>query len=68
VTTAVVVRYGGLRAEQLQARMLASGDEPAIADVERFCERARELFRTIISTEIIADHRGDPLSPGQDQR
>jgi ATP adenylyltransferase len=50
VTTAVVARYGGLRAEQLQARMLASGDEPAVANVERFCERARELFRTIIST------------------
>jgi ATP adenylyltransferase len=50
VTTAVVARYGGLRSEQLQARMLASGDEPALADVERFCERARELFQTIIST------------------
>jgi ATP adenylyltransferase len=49
VTTAVVARYGGLRSEQLQAQMLASGDEPAVADVERFCERARELFRTIIS-------------------
>jgi len=50
VTTAVVARYGGMRSEQLQARMLASGDEPAIADVERFCEQARELFRTIISS------------------
>jgi ATP adenylyltransferase len=68
VTTAVVVRYGGLRSEQLQARMLASGDEPAIADVERFCERARELFQTIISTKTTADHGGDPRSPGQDQR
>jgi diadenosine tetraphosphate (Ap4A) HIT family hydrolase len=47
VTAAVVARYGGLRSEQLQARMLASGDEPAVADVERFCERARELFRTV---------------------
>jgi ATP adenylyltransferase len=68
VTAAVVARYGGLRSEQLQARMLASGDEPAIADVEQFCERARELFRTIVSTEIAADHGGDPQSPGQDQR
>jgi ATP adenylyltransferase len=51
VTTAVVARYGGLRSEQLQARMLASGDEPAVADVERFCEQARQLFQTIISTE-----------------
>jgi diadenosine tetraphosphate (Ap4A) HIT family hydrolase len=49
VTTAVVARYGGLRSEQLQARMLVSGDEPAVADIERFCEQARELFRTIIS-------------------
>ena len=45
VTAAVVARYGGLRSEQLQARMLASGDEPDVADVERFCGRARELFR-----------------------
>jgi diadenosine tetraphosphate (Ap4A) HIT family hydrolase len=50
VTAAVVARYGGLRSEQLQARMLASGDEPDIADVERFCDQARELFQTIIST------------------
>jgi ATP adenylyltransferase len=48
VTTAVVARYGGLRSEQLQARMMAGGDEPDIADVERFCEQARELFRTIV--------------------
>jgi diadenosine tetraphosphate (Ap4A) HIT family hydrolase len=45
VTAAVVARYGGVRSEQLQARMLASGDEPDIADIERFCDRARELFR-----------------------
>jgi diadenosine tetraphosphate (Ap4A) HIT family hydrolase len=44
VTAAVVARHGGLRAEQLQARMLASGDRPDAAEVERFCERARELF------------------------
>jgi ATP adenylyltransferase len=30
-TTAVVARYDGLRSEQLQARMLASGDEPEAA-------------------------------------
>lgn len=47
VTTAVVARYGGVRSEQLQARMLASGDQPAVTDVERFCELAREQFRTI---------------------
>jgi hypothetical protein len=28
-----------------------------VADVERFCERARELFRTIIST---GDHGSSP--------
>jgi len=49
VTTAVVARYGGVRSERLQARMLASGDEPAVADIERFCDRARDLFRTVIS-------------------
>lgn len=49
VTTAVVVRYGGVRSEQLQARMMASGNEPAVADVERFCVLAREQFQTIIS-------------------
>ena len=47
VTTAVVARYDGLRSEQLQARMMASGDEPDTAAVERFCHQARELFRTI---------------------
>jgi ATP adenylyltransferase len=47
VTADVVARYGGLRSEQLQARMLASGDEPDVAEVVRFCEQARELFRAI---------------------
>jgi hypothetical protein len=47
VTAEVRARYGGLRSEQLQARMLADGDEPDATDVEQFCERARELFRTI---------------------
>jgi ATP adenylyltransferase len=47
VTAAVVARYGGLRAEQLQARMLARGDGPDAAEVEQFCERARELFGVI---------------------
>jgi ATP adenylyltransferase len=50
VTAAVVARYGGLRSERLQAEMLALGDEPAGPDVERFCDRARELFRAITST------------------
>jgi hypothetical protein len=44
-TAAVVARYDGLRSGQLQARMLAGGNEPSIRDVERFCGQARELFR-----------------------
>lgn len=44
VTSSVVARYGGVRGEQLQARMLASGDIPDAADVERFCEHARDMF------------------------
>ncbi|MEW2811260.1 hypothetical protein AB0929_29855 [Streptomyces massasporeus] len=47
VTAEVRARYGGLRSEQLQARMLAEGDEPDITEVEQYCERARELFRAI---------------------
>ena len=58
VTAAVVARYAGVRSEQLQARMLAGGDEPDIADVERFCDRARELFRNAISPQAAADHGG----------
>jgi len=49
VTADVVARYGGVRSEQLQARMLASGDEPDAADVKRFCEQARELFLALTS-------------------
>lgn len=47
VTAEVRARYGGLRSEQLQARMMAEGDEPDVADVEQFCERAREVFRAL---------------------
>jgi ATP adenylyltransferase len=47
VTAAVIARYGGLRSEQLQARMLADGDIPANADVERFCDQARKTFRAM---------------------
>lgn len=53
VTAEVRARYGGLRSEQLQARMLASGAEPDITEVGQFCERARELFRaTTTSAEV----------------
>jgi hypothetical protein len=34
--------------DQLQTPMLASGNGPDAAEVERFCERARELFRAIV--------------------
>ncbi|MEU0177800.1 hypothetical protein ABZ178_31290 [Streptomyces massasporeus] len=54
VTAEVRARYGGLRSEQLQARMLADGYEPDIREVEQFCERARELFRSI--TDSSAEH------------
>jgi diadenosine tetraphosphate (Ap4A) HIT family hydrolase len=52
VTAEVRARYGGLRAEQLQARMLAEGDEPDVAHVEQFCGRARELFRAMTGSGI----------------
>ena len=44
VTAALMERFGGARSEQLQARMLASGEVPAVEDVERFCARARDQF------------------------
>jgi ATP adenylyltransferase len=44
VTADVIARYGGLRAEQLQARMLASGATSDAADIEAFCAQARVLF------------------------
>lgn len=55
VTAEVRARYGGLRSEQLQARMLADGDELDVTEVEQFCERACELFRAI--TDSSAEHR-----------
>ncbi|MEU8952763.1 hypothetical protein AB0C93_00510 [Streptomyces sp. NPDC048518] len=51
VTAEVRARYGGLRSEQLQARMMADGEAPDSTEVERFCERARELFRTVTGDE-----------------
>jgi ATP adenylyltransferase len=49
VTTEVIARYGGLRSEQLQARMLASGDASDAADIEKFCDQARDLFAGIVA-------------------
>jgi len=44
VTTALVARYDGLRSEQLQARMLATGEPPDPAEIERFCADTRLRF------------------------
>jgi len=46
VTAGVVACYDGLRSEQLQARMLASGDTPDAAGIEQFSRQARDLFRS----------------------
>lgn len=51
VTAEVRARYGGLRSERLQARMLADGVAPDRAQVERFCERARERFLAVTGGE-----------------
>jgi len=55
VTTEVVASYGGLRGEQLQAQMMATGIAPDAAEIERFCERARTLFCTVVRAGGDAD-------------
>src|SRR5262249_57277976 len=44
VTTALVAQYGGLRSEQLQARLMTTAEPPDPAEVERFCADARQRF------------------------
>lgn len=44
VTTALVAQYGGLRAEQLQARLMTTAEPPDPAEVERFCADAWRRF------------------------
>jgi diadenosine tetraphosphate (Ap4A) HIT family hydrolase len=44
VTAALVAQYGGLRSEQLQARLMTTADSPDPAEVERFCADARQRF------------------------
>jgi len=44
VTSAVVAQYGGLRSEQLQARMLKTAEPLDATEVERFCVDARRRF------------------------
>ncbi|HEX3482079.1 MAG TPA: hypothetical protein VHT91_43995 [Kofleriaceae bacterium] len=43
-TTALVAQYGGLRSEQLQARLMTTAEPPDPAEVERFCADARQRF------------------------
>lgn len=50
VTAGLVARYGGLRSEQLQARMTAGGEDPDPGEVERFCVEARRVFTTLRRT------------------
>ncbi|HEX3761829.1 MAG TPA: hypothetical protein VHW23_24185 [Kofleriaceae bacterium] len=44
VTAALVAQYGGLRAEQLQARLMTTAEPPDLTEVERFCADARQRF------------------------
>jgi diadenosine tetraphosphate (Ap4A) HIT family hydrolase len=44
VTTALVAQYGGLRSEQLQARLMTTAEPPDPGEVERFCADARRHF------------------------
>jgi diadenosine tetraphosphate (Ap4A) HIT family hydrolase len=48
VTAALVAQYGGLRSEQLQAKLMATGEPPDPGDVERFCADARQRFAAAI--------------------
>jgi ATP adenylyltransferase len=44
VTSAIVAQYGGLRSEQLQAKMLKTAEPLDATEVERFCVDARRQF------------------------
>ena len=44
VTTALVAQYGGLRSEQLQVKIMTTGEPPEDAEVEKFCADARQRF------------------------
>jgi len=44
VTSALVAQYGGLRAEQLQVRIMTTSEPPNPAEIERFCADARQRF------------------------
>jgi ATP adenylyltransferase len=51
-TTAVVGQYGGLRSEQLQARMLKTAEPLQADEVERFCLEARQRFAALAASSI----------------
>jgi len=44
VTAALVAQYGSLRSEQLQVKIMTTGEPPDPADIERFCAAARQRF------------------------
>jgi ATP adenylyltransferase len=52
VTAAIVAQYGGLRAEQLQARLMATGAPPDPADVEQFCLAARSHLADALGPRV----------------
>lgn len=41
VTAELVAQYGGLRSEQLQVKIMTTGEPPDPAEVERFCAEVR---------------------------
>jgi diadenosine tetraphosphate (Ap4A) HIT family hydrolase len=46
-TSAIVARYGGLRSEQLQAKLLRTAQPLEPSEVERFCIDARRHFAAL---------------------
>jgi diadenosine tetraphosphate (Ap4A) HIT family hydrolase len=44
VTAALVAQYAGLRSEQLQVKIMTTGEPPEPEDIERFCADARQRF------------------------
>ena len=44
VTDDLVQKFDGARSEQLQAQMMALGEDPRLPEVEAFCDRARLAF------------------------
>jgi ATP adenylyltransferase len=57
VTTELVAHHGGLRSEKLQAQLMTAGEPPDIADIERFCDDARQRIA------LLRPAAGAPLTP-----